>query len=50
MGSWMKGYTTEPPKEILESEKLYHSIMLDTWEDDIIWDDKDVDNQDQQMV
>ena len=44
-----KGYTTEPPKEILESEKLYHSIMLDTWEDDIIWDDKDED-QDQQMM
>ncbi|KAI8646780.1 hypothetical protein BD408DRAFT_409720 [Parasitella parasitica] len=38
-----RGYTTEPPPEILENEKLYHSVMLDTWENDIIWDDKDED-------
>ncbi|CAO3654488.1 unnamed protein product [Mucor fragilis] len=44
-----RGYTTEPPTEILDSEKLYHSIMLDTWEDEIIWDDKD-ENQDQQLI
>lgn len=43
-----KGYTTEPPPDILESEKLYHSIMLDTWEDDIIWDEKDESNSDEE--
>lgn len=43
-----KGYTTEPPPDILESEKLYHSIMLDTWEDDIIWDEKDESDSDKE--
>ncbi|KAI9480435.1 MAG: hypothetical protein EXX96DRAFT_562597 [Benjaminiella poitrasii] len=32
---------TELPTQILEDERLYHSVMLDKWEDDIIWDDND---------
>lgn len=32
---------TEPLPQILNEDKLYHSVMLDTWEDDVIWDDEE---------
>lgn len=31
----------QPPTQILDDERTYHSVMLDKWEDDIIWDDND---------
>ncbi|GAA5806567.1 hypothetical protein HPULCUR_012105 [Helicostylum pulchrum] len=31
---------TEPLPQVLNEDKLYHSVMLDTWEDDVIWDDE----------
>ncbi|GAA5807742.1 hypothetical protein MFLAVUS_001118 [Mucor flavus] len=32
---------TEALPQILNEDKLYHSVMLDTWEDDVIWDDEE---------
>ncbi|KAG1603315.1 hypothetical protein G6F47_001952 [Rhizopus delemar] len=34
-------YTAELPAEILDDNKTFHSIMLEKWEDDIIWDKED---------
>lgn len=32
---------TEALPQILDEDQLYHSVMLDKWEDDIVWGDDD---------
>ncbi|KAI9018032.1 hypothetical protein CLU79DRAFT_866433 [Phycomyces nitens] len=33
-------FDTEPMIRELDDDKVYHSVMLDHWEDDIVWDDE----------
>lgn len=35
---------TEKPPQDIENNKLYHSIMLERWEDHIHWGDSDEDD------
>ncbi|KAI7896186.1 uncharacterized protein EV154DRAFT_492635 [Mucor mucedo] len=34
-------HMTEALPQILDEDQLYHSVMLDKWEDDIVWGDDD---------
>ncbi|KAG0996262.1 hypothetical protein G6F63_003219 [Rhizopus arrhizus] len=36
-----RSYIAEPPDNIFNNDKAFHSVAIDRWEDDIIWDNDD---------